>query len=712
MNPEAAKNSASALAASGFRRPGMTPLVQALSKISRSVEEEITALEADLGAECRKGCSHCCHRLIPVSNVEAGVIAQTVLGEWGNNEREALAARIEGYEEATRFARANPLETVRVPCPFLVEDACSIYECRPWYCRGQASKSASACQIWKESPIEEENQPRPRPYLAPVQELAFAAGEGIMAGADGAGGRSAVVELGLAIGLLLKAPGSIEAASRNADYLAPAIWAEGFRPRLGEPFGLCRFDPAVSKATEDIRLARPGMKKLLPEPGMDAQRALFMLQMPVAPDTEDEIVEARERYSLVLDRLLDMDLDSGGLFDALGRYEAITLPYQGYVDRDLNAKFGDLVTRHAHRAIPELGKFITPRKPDGKFRVGFLSATLENHQASRWAIGFFKDPPADVETYAFQVGTGDDAMTDRWRRTSHRFFKLQGSVPEAGRFIRSLDLDVMVHLDPQEKARSKQFATLRLAPLQVTMWGTPFTCGFPELTHYLSSDAMEPPEADVHYSEKLVRLPGFGLCYDRGLISPPVPFDRGNLGPGPQFLIAQNTLKLLPRRDEFFRKCSEVIGNPLLIIDYDNYITERVKQRFARAGVAARWLPKMSGSEFGGLLAAVDGSLDSPDWNGSNTTMEAFLGGTPVISTPGIHLRGRHTLGFLKVLGAEDLIASDEETYLDQLRHVEPLRERIRALPVEDLFDRQDAKEIFYETLRQLTREVVPGHPA
>lgn len=704
MNAEDARKQSSILAASAFRRAGMVPLAQAASKIARTVGREVSATEQRLGAECQKGCCYCCNRLVRVSNVEAALIGHHIWTEWSLEDRAALAEKAELYEHATRFARANRLETIRAACPFLTDGLCSIYEVRPWYCRGQASTDVCACKAWFVESAEGQ-----QPCIEDSESLAYAAGEGLIVAASESGLRPGMLELGLTVRPILKGPHLPELAARDAGTLAPATWTEGFRPRPGEPYGLSRFDQRVSENTEAIRTGKPGAEKLLPERGMNAQTALFMLQTPVAPESEDEILAARKRYENVLNRLMDLELDSGEVFDALGRYEAITLPYHGFVDRDLNAKFGSFVTHHSHLALPEFGQTVAPRKNGPILRVGFISGTMRNHQASRWAIGFLNSPPEDIETYAFQLGPHFDAMTAIWKQRASHFFMLHGSVPEAGRFIKSLELDVLVHLDPLEVARAKQFATLRLAPLQVTMWGTPFTCGFPEITHYFSSDAMEPVNAQDQYSETLLRLPGFGLCYERMLIGNPIAFDKSRLGPGPHFLVAQNSLKLLPRRDSFFKKVTEATGRPLLMIDYGDFSTERLKRRLARAAVPVQWLPKMEAQEFLGLLAAVDASLDTPDWNGSNTTIEALLVGTPVISLPGIHLRGRHTLGFYKVLGAQNLLAKDEDDYIQQVLNVAHFREQVRRLPVEELFDQRKATETIYEILRSLTAK--DSHP-
>src|ERR1700729_3076531 len=103
----------------------------------------------------------------------------------------------------------------------------------------------------------------------------------------------------------------------------------------------------------------------------------------------------------------------------------------------------------------------------------------------------------------------------------------------------------------------RQFATLKLAPCQVAMWGSPYTTGFPNLTHYFSSDAMEPENAEEHYSEQLVRLPRSGLCYEKWLACSTREFDISLLGEGPHFLFAQNPQTYLPRRDALFKRVAE-----------------------------------------------------------------------------------------------------------------------------------------------------------
>ena len=55
-------------------------------------------------------------------------------------------------------------------------------------------------------------------------------------------------------------------------------------------------------------------------------------------------------------------------------------------------------------------------------------------------------------------------------------------------------------------------AALRLAPLQFAAWGHPVTTGLPSIDWYLSGALLEAAGAERHYRERLLRLPGTGVC--------------------------------------------------------------------------------------------------------------------------------------------------------------------------------------------------------
>lgn len=77
---------------------------------------------------CQKGCSACCKMNVTVSEVEAKYIEA---------EKGVKAARLWGSRPHIQN------QFIGIPCPFLKEDSCSIYDVRPFVCRKHLSFDTS-----------------------------------------------------------------------------------------------------------------------------------------------------------------------------------------------------------------------------------------------------------------------------------------------------------------------------------------------------------------------------------------------------------------------------------------------------------------------------------------------------------------------------------------------------------------------------------------
>lgn len=79
-------------------------------------------------AACRRGCSHCCNIGVVLSKQEAQVIAREIGVKV--NPRAGV-----DMKSSPDFNDENPRKMYGVPCVFLREGECSIYESRPLACR-------------------------------------------------------------------------------------------------------------------------------------------------------------------------------------------------------------------------------------------------------------------------------------------------------------------------------------------------------------------------------------------------------------------------------------------------------------------------------------------------------------------------------------------------------------------------------------------------
>lgn len=87
--------------------------------------DELNAANGD-NVACRRGCAHCCHIQVALTQTEADMIGIAI------RRTPRRVARLQDPREVERQEGAYGYHT---PCPFLKNNECSIYEHRPLACR-------------------------------------------------------------------------------------------------------------------------------------------------------------------------------------------------------------------------------------------------------------------------------------------------------------------------------------------------------------------------------------------------------------------------------------------------------------------------------------------------------------------------------------------------------------------------------------------------
>jgi CRISPR-associated protein Csy1 len=268
-------------------------------------------------------------------------------------------------------------------------------------------------------------------------------------------------------------------------------------------------------------------------------------------------------------------------------------------------------------------------------------------------------------------------------------------------------------------ALTYEIAALRLAPVQCVGWGHPVTTGSDVVDAYFTSEPMEPPDADSHYVERLVRLPGIGVSYSMPEPLPPAPRAQLGLPEGRRiYMCAQSLFKVHPEMDDLL--AGVIAHDPEGVLVFfqamGRFATEslagRLQRAFARRGIGPRgqlkFLPRMESGQFRRALAAADVVLDTVRWSGGNTSIDAFAAGTPVVTLPGRFMRGRQTAGMLALMGLPELIAASAGDYVRLAVEVARDRDRnvlLRRAIVERrgvLFDQPAPLAAFSEALLRL----------
>jgi protein O-GlcNAc transferase len=413
----------------------------------------------------------------------------------------------------------------------------------------------------------------------------------------------------------------------------------------------------------------------------DAKFALCMAQLPILYEDEPEIATQRAAYRKALEALRD-DVDRQKMprewANAAASTQPFFLAYQGHNNRDLASLYGPLMCRIMAERYPP-ATLAPPPRPDERIRLGIVSGFFWGH--SVWKIpirGWLSQiDRRRFQLFGYYTGVKEDAATKEAASLCDRFVQGPLSIDRWRAVILEDAPHVLIHPDIGMNGVSARLAAQRLAAVQCNSLGHPDTSGFPTIDYFLSSELMEPPDAQDHYTERLVLLPNLSIYYEPP-DPQPVPLNRADLGLRPNstvFWCGQSLFKYLPQFDEVFSRIAREAGDcQFAFIRYgqgthlDELFFRRLERAFAGVGLKAAdycvLLPRLSQHRFSAAIGQCDIVLDSIGWSGFNTTSEGLHHSLPIVAMRGALMRGRHTMAILKRMEVEETTTDTVDSYV------------------------------------------------
>jgi protein O-GlcNAc transferase len=405
---------------------------------------------------------------------------------------------------------------------------------------------------------------------------------------------------------------------------------------------------------------------------------------PILYDTDEKLKFYRSRFVRELDELLDSGAFPPESFykialKATGINTNFYLQYQGKNDLELQKKYGRFMHQVMAMNYPQWVKPLTlPTLNSGeRIRIGYVSACLQWHTVGMVFSGWLEQRNREeFEVYCYDIGRQHDRLNDWFRFNSDYFYSIPDNIEAVCQQIQGDRLHILVFLDIGMYAPMTQLASLRLAPVQCVAWGHPITSGLPTQDYFISSDLMEPEDGQIHYSEQLIRLPNLGIYFPKPEI-PTLTKTRADYGipdEAVMYLSCQSLFKYLPQYDIIFAHIAQQVSQAKLVfIGHKSIrITEQFRERlagiFAQVGLdSAEFciiLPRQSKQDYWNLLLMADIGLDTFDFTGFLTTLEALAVNLPVVTHLGVFMRGRQSTGILTRVGVTETIAPTLEDYI------------------------------------------------
>ncbi|MBR0345851.1 MAG: tetratricopeptide repeat protein [Rudaea sp.] len=521
-----------------------------------------------------------------------------------------------------------------------------------------------------------------------------------------------------ALGLIRRLRHEMEpaiAALRRAIELDPA-----------DELSKCELGFALGEAGEVEEARAILLAAMSNEDNAERLRWAARLLLPSVYASEAEVDAERLRLNQGLEEIdaklaLDTPHQLQRTYHAVQGAAIFQLAYQARDNTALQYRFGALIDRAMRAISPGMQACDwQARMHGGRIRVGIVSNHLMHHTVSRYFRRLLLAlDPERFEVHVWYGGETRDFSTEQIAARAASFTQTMEDPLDIAARIRSTQLDALIYPEIGMDPRHALLGSLRLAPVQAMLYGHPVTTGLANMDYFLSADALEPANAQEHYREKLIRLPGLGTLPER----PPPPDDGAWLdahaGGAPITLCLQNHLKLTPSFDDVLARVALESGARIGFFIRNTGVAQRFRRRieaaFAARGLdpsqALAFLPSKRHEDYLGAIARATLILDTPGFSGGATSLDAFSAGAPVLTWNGTMARGRQTQGMLAMMGVDGLVAADEQDYVDKavaLIGDAPRREALRAQILEHsavLFEDNGVTAAFADFLDTATRQ-------
>ncbi|HIJ64264.1 MAG TPA: hypothetical protein HPQ04_16350 [Rhodospirillaceae bacterium] len=399
-----------------------------------------------------------------------------------------------------------------------------------------------------------------------------------------------------------------------------------------------------------------------------------MLSLPVMASDIAEAERAVAQFDSRLARLCG-PAAAGCLTTAWGQSLPFYAAYRQGNQRPRLQAYGRLVSSSMAACFPTPAG---PPPPRSRRRLAIVSNHLRRH--SIWDV-LLHGLLIHIDRSRFEVVLLNtmalaDGETERARGLCERFHSCL-TFESAMEALAGERPDIIYYPEIGMDAVTARLAGLRLAPLQTAGWGHPLTSGLPEIDLFFSGEQMEGPDAQDHYSERLVRLPGTGAF----TVMPPVaalPLDGPDWPGDPRRIdiaLCQNPYKFDPAHDHLYAELAAALPDSrfwMLFepsrLDLYRILHRRLQTAFQDRGQDLErrmaWRPWLPRPQFMTFLQRSSFALDCPGFSGYTTAWQALHCGLPLVTWEGPQMRQKMAAGLLREIGETDTIAQSATDYL------------------------------------------------
>ena len=334
---------------------------------------------------------------------------------------------------------------------------------------------------------------------------------------------------------------------------------------------------------------------------------------------------------------------------------------------------------------------LAPWRPNAgePLRVGFVSNGFGERPIGQLTVGVLErlgDDRLDVHLFCLAPDDGG-AVRRRLADAPVTLHDLPASSPtDVAQRIHAAGIEVLVDLRSYGGGANSDLFEFRPAPVQVNWFAYPATAGA-DWTDYVLTDAVAlPAPLREEFSEKVVRLSRCAIPFDAALslAEPPSRAACGLPQEGTVFASIHGHHKLNPAAfARFMVILQQVPGSVLWLLAGAHDTDDRLRRAAALMDVEPDrlvFMPRLPHAEYVAWLGHADLFLDTLPCNAQSTALDALWAGCPVLTCLGHTLAGRQAASVLFHAGLPELVAEDEDAFIDMAVHLGNDRDALNTL--------------------------------
>ncbi len=311
-----------------------------------------------------------------------------------------------------------------------------------------------------------------------------------------------------------------------------------------------------------------------------------------------------------------------------------------------------------------------------RLRVGYLSKDLRDHPTGRLIVGLIEShDQRRVQTFGYGYGAAADsplrrrivAAFDQWRDLAY------ASDRAIAQAIRGDRIDVLIECNGHTRGGRLAALAERPASVQLHYLAYPGTLGFDAIDGIIADETVAPPADDLHFHERVFRLPRCYFVTDGGRGVPQRPLRADHGLPDDAIVLASLNQTYKLTRDVFTVWMEALRAAPravLWLYAQHPQVQENLRAEAARQGVVGDRLvfaQPMEQEAHMARLRCADLALDTLPIGSHTTGADALWAGVPLLTCRGATFAGRVGASLLAAVGLPELVTSDLGEYRRRL---------------------------------------------